>query len=89
VFHRWLPAQSTACSSRLDRFFAQWFDTAYEPGGRARRPHITGPGLAGPRFYTAGCTRGAPPRQSPARVNNKMAGCRFWRPAFVNWVRGR
>jgi Peptidase family M1 domain len=57
VFHRWLPDQSTACSSRLDRFFAQWFDTAYKPGGRARRPHITGPGLAGPRFYTAGCTR--------------------------------
>ena len=57
AFHRWLPARSTACSSRLDRFFAQWFDTAYQPGGGASRPRITGPGLAGPRFYTAGCTR--------------------------------
>jgi hypothetical protein len=57
AFHRWLPARSVACSSRLDAFFREWFDTAYPPGGGANRPDITGPGLAGPGFYTGGCTR--------------------------------
>jgi hypothetical protein len=57
VFHQWLPARNAACSSRLDQFFSQWFDTAYQRGGGASRPHITGPGLAGPGFYTGGCTR--------------------------------
>jgi len=56
-FHRWLPTRSAACSSRLDEFFRQWFDTAYPAGGGANRPGITGPGLAGPGFYTGGCTR--------------------------------
>ncbi|HSS90633.1 MAG TPA: M1 family aminopeptidase [Streptosporangiaceae bacterium] len=56
-FHRWLPARSAACSSRLGEFFRQWFDTAYKSGGGANRPSITGPGLAGPGFYTGGCTR--------------------------------
>jgi Peptidase family M1 domain len=56
-FHRWLPARSVACSSRLGEFFRQWFDTAYKSGGGASRPSITGPGLAGPGFYTGGCTR--------------------------------
>jgi hypothetical protein len=56
-FHRWLPARSAACSSRLDEFFRQWFDTAYPAGGGANRPGITGPGLAGPGFYTGDCTR--------------------------------
>jgi aminopeptidase N len=56
-FHRWLPARSAACSSRLDEFFRQWFDIAYPAGGGANRPGITGPGLAGPGFYTGGCTR--------------------------------
>jgi hypothetical protein len=37
----------------LGEFFAQWFDTAYPPGGGANRPMITGPGLAGPGFYSA------------------------------------
>ncbi|HKA96289.1 MAG TPA: M1 family aminopeptidase [Streptosporangiaceae bacterium] len=57
VFHRLLPTRNPACHSRLDQFFTQWFDTAYQPGGGARRPHITGPGLAGPGFYTGTCTR--------------------------------
>jgi hypothetical protein len=56
-FHRWLPARSAACSSRLGEFFRQWFDTAYKSGGGANRPSITGPGLAGPGFYTEGCAR--------------------------------
>jgi peptidase M1-like protein len=57
AFHRWLPARIAACSSRLDEFFRQWFDTAYPPGGGTNRPGITGPGLAGAGFYTGGCTR--------------------------------
>jgi aminopeptidase N len=57
AFHRWLPSHSPACQQRLGRFFTQWFDTAYPHGGGAARPHITGPGLAGPGFYTSGCTR--------------------------------
>jgi Peptidase family M1 domain len=56
-FHRWLPTRSVACGSRLDEFFRQWFDTAYKSGGGANRPSITGPGLAGPGFYTEGCAR--------------------------------
>ena len=38
-------------------FFGQWFDTVYPRGGGAHRPHITGPGLAGPGFYGGACTR--------------------------------
>jgi hypothetical protein len=56
-FRHWLPTRSAACGSRLDEFFRQWFDTAYPPGGGANRPAVTGPGLAGPGFYTGGCTR--------------------------------
>jgi len=56
-FRPWLPTRSAACGSRLGQFFRQWFDTAYPPGGGANRPSITGPGLAGPGFYTGGCTR--------------------------------
>jgi hypothetical protein len=56
-FRQWLPTLSAACGSRLDEFFRQWFDTAYPPGGGANRPAVTGPGLAGPGFYTGGCTR--------------------------------
>jgi hypothetical protein len=56
-FRQWLPTRSAACGGRLGEFFRQWFDTAYPPGGGANRPDITGPGLAGPGFYTEGCTR--------------------------------
>jgi hypothetical protein len=53
VFQRWLPVRSGSCEARLGQFFAQWFDTAYASGGGANRPMITGPGLAGPGFYSA------------------------------------
>jgi hypothetical protein len=57
AFHQWLPNQSPACDVRLGEFFRQWFDTAYRAGGGAHRPQITGPGLAGPDFYSraSGC----------------------------------
>ena len=53
AFHQWLPVRSNACQQRLSQFFTQWFDTAYASGGGAHRPKITGPGLAGPGFYSA------------------------------------
>jgi Peptidase family M1 domain len=53
-FGQWLPNRSPACATRLGRFFAQWFDTAYPAGGGAHRPQLTGPGLAGPGFYSHG-----------------------------------
>jgi Peptidase family M1 domain len=56
-FARWLPTRSGACRQRLGQFFTEWFDTAYPKGGGAHRPHITGPGLAGPGFYGGACTR--------------------------------
>ena len=56
VFLEWLPVQSSACQQRLSQFFSQWFDTAYPAGGKTNRPMITGPGLAGPGFYTASGT---------------------------------
>jgi hypothetical protein len=52
-FKEGMPDQSAACSTRLDEFFTQWFDTAYPPGGGANRPQLTGPGLAGPGFCNA------------------------------------
>jgi Peptidase family M1 domain len=59
AFRQWLPDRSQACQARLGKFFHQWFDTAYPPGGGPHRPRITGPGLAGPGFYNAsgGCPR--------------------------------
>ena len=53
AFRQWLPVHSSACQARLSQFFTQWFDTAYPSGGGANRPMITGPGLAGPGFYSA------------------------------------
>jgi hypothetical protein len=53
-FQRWLPNRSTACHSRLSQFFTQWFDTSYPTASGARRPTITGPGLAGGGFYRKG-----------------------------------
>jgi hypothetical protein len=61
VFHQWLPNQSAACSTKLDTFFTQWFDTAYPtPNNATNKPQITGPGLNGPdHFYddSSDCTR--------------------------------
>jgi Peptidase family M1 domain len=57
AFGRWLPDRSSACQQRLGQFFTEWFDTAYPSGGGVNRPHITGPGLAGPGFYGGSCPR--------------------------------
>jgi hypothetical protein len=62
AFHHRLPNQSAGCQAKLTRFFHQWFDTAYAPGGGANRPTITGPGLPGPdHFYKAGTACAPPP----------------------------
>ena len=53
AFHQWMPNQSAGCSSKLDEFFTQWFDTPF-PSGTATRPSITGPGLDGGGFYNNG-----------------------------------
>jgi aminopeptidase N len=53
AFHQWLPVHSDSCQARLSQFFTQWFDTAYPTGGGTHRPMITGPGLAGPDFYSS------------------------------------
>jgi hypothetical protein len=54
AFEQQMPVKSTACTSELQEFFVQWFDTAYPAGAK---PQITGPGLDGPGFYNAdgGC----------------------------------
>jgi hypothetical protein len=61
VFHQWLPNQSAGCSTKLDTFFTQWFDTAYPtPNNATNKPQITGPGINGPdKFYddSTACTR--------------------------------
>jgi hypothetical protein len=57
AFRQRLPVPSPACRARLNQFFTQWFDTAYPAGGGRHRPHLTGPGLAGPGFYHGGCHR--------------------------------
>ena len=41
AFSEYLPDQSGPCTSKLSRFFTQWFDTAYPSHGRTR-PSITG-----------------------------------------------
>jgi hypothetical protein len=56
-FADFLPHPTRACRARLGRFFTQWFDTAYPPGGGANRPQLTGPGLDGPGFYGGRCPR--------------------------------
>jgi hypothetical protein len=62
AFHAWMPNQSAACSTRLDQFFTQWWDTVYPTGGGANKPQLTGPGLTGPGFYdaTVGCAAAVP-----------------------------
>ena len=61
VFHQVLPNQSAACSTKLDEFFRQWFDTPYPaPNIPANKPQITGPGINGPdHFYdnATACTK--------------------------------
>lgn len=54
-FAEFLPTPSPACRARLSTFFDAWFDTAYPDAGGATRPAVTGPGLAGPGFFTAAC----------------------------------
>jgi aminopeptidase N len=49
-FSQFLPHGTRGCIAELNRFFTQWFDTAYPPGGGANRPQITGPGLDGGGF---------------------------------------
>ncbi len=56
-FRTFLPVRTHACDARLDKFFSEWFDTGYPPGGGANRPMITGPGLDGPGFYLGACHR--------------------------------
>jgi hypothetical protein len=73
-YHKYIPNQSAACSTKLDQFFTQWWDTAYPAGGGANRPQITGPGLAGPGFYDASgaCSVQNPP-VTTATVNGTLA----------------
>jgi peptidase M1-like protein len=79
VFHHWLPVQTAACRARLTRFFTQWFDTPYPPGGGPHRPRITGPGLAGRGFYGPGgrCGPLAAARPS-AQVSASARSPRTW-----------
>jgi hypothetical protein len=51
VFTSHLPTQTASCKAELAHFFAQWWDTAYAPGGGANRPDITAPGLKGGGFH--------------------------------------
>jgi hypothetical protein len=66
VFHRWLPMQTSACQTRLTRFFTQWFDTPYPAGGGPHRPSLTGPGLAGRGFSGPGGRCGPPAAARPS-----------------------
>jgi hypothetical protein len=49
-FSAFLPNRTRGCTAELSRFFTQWFDTVYPPGGGANKPQITGPGLDGGGF---------------------------------------
>jgi Peptidase family M1 domain len=50
-FESFLPVPSASCTAELGRFFTEWWDTAYPPGGGANRPQITAPGLDGGGFH--------------------------------------
>jgi hypothetical protein len=52
-FNEFLPNPARACSAELNRFFTQWFDTVYPPGGGVNRPQITASGLDGGGFNCA------------------------------------
>ncbi len=71
AYHKALANQSAACSTKLDQFFTQWWDTAYPAGGGANKPQITGPGLAGPGFYDA---TGACSVQNPTLATLAISG---------------
>ena len=49
-FSEFLPNRTPGCTAELNRFFRQWFDTVYPPGGGDNRPQITAPGLDGGGF---------------------------------------
>jgi hypothetical protein len=49
-FMEFLPSPTPPCRAKLSRFFTEWFDTVYPPGGGVNRPHITAPGLDGGGF---------------------------------------
>jgi hypothetical protein len=51
TFESFLPVPSASCTAELGRFFTEWWDTVYPPGGGANRPQITGPGLDGGGFH--------------------------------------
>jgi hypothetical protein len=51
AFASFLPRASGSCRAELSRFFTQWWDTVYPPGGGANRPQITAPGLDGGGFH--------------------------------------
>jgi hypothetical protein len=51
AFAQYMPDQSPACTAKLSKFFSEWWDTTYAPGGGANRPQITGPGLHGDGFH--------------------------------------
>jgi hypothetical protein len=51
AFKSFLPVPSTGCKAELTRFFTEWWDTVYPPGGGANRPQITAPGLDGGGFH--------------------------------------
>jgi hypothetical protein len=73
-YKKFLPNQSPACLARLDQFFTQWWDTSYPAGGGANKPQITGPGLAGPGFYTATgpCSKQLPPVSTLSVTGTKV-----------------
>jgi hypothetical protein len=52
-FREFLPHHRPGCAAELNRFFTQWFDTVYPPGGGADKPSITAPGLDGGGFTCA------------------------------------
>jgi hypothetical protein len=51
AFESFLPVQSASCTAELGKFFTEWWDTVYPPGGGANRPQITAPGLDGSGFH--------------------------------------
>jgi aminopeptidase N len=51
AFAAHLPVPSPSCTAKLSRFFTEWWDTAYPPGGGANRPDLTAQGLDGNGFH--------------------------------------